>query len=173
MRLMLRYVVLLALSSSALAGAESIQLNKYFQADCQSYNGTWQGFVTDPTDLIGNGGPWPVTVSLSADNGQIWGRTTAFSGSGNKATFKSNEIWARCKDGRLQDIYWGKKGDCGGLSQQGVLVSKNVLVIQINWENAMNGSNLLLFLQRKNNLSPYAEPSHVNSYDPAKVQTCH
>lgn len=173
MRLLLLVCALYVMSFSVFAGDQTIALNKYYQADCQAYTGTWQGFVTDPTDLVGNGGPWSVTVSILQQNGRVWGRTTAFNGAAKKATFKNNEIWARCTNGQLQDIYWGKLGGCGGLSQQGMLVSKNVLVMQINWENAMNGSNLLLFLERKNNLSPYSEPSHMNAYDPAKVQSCH
>ena len=43
---------------------QSIQLNKYYAATCANYTGTWRGFFTDPTDLFGNGGPWPVSVSL-------------------------------------------------------------------------------------------------------------
>lgn len=173
MKKMLLVVMLFSVMTCAMASEQSIMLSKYYRASCDDYTGTWQGFVTDPTDLIGNGGPWPITVSLHQENGHLWGRTTAFNGKGEKAMFKPNEIWARCTDGKLSDIFWGKLTSCGGLSTVGTIVSKNVLVMQLNWENAMTGANLLLFLQRKNKLSPYYEPTHVQAFDPAKVESCH
>lgn len=167
------YAVLLMLCTPALAGEQILSLDKYYQGTCQDYSGTWQGFMTDPTDLFDNGGPWPVTVSLYQQNGKVWGRTSAVKLKGKRVIFKSNEIWARCSNGKLQDIFWGAKNSCGALSQQGGLISKNVLALKLNWENAMNGASLLLFLQRKNNLTPYDESSHVNAYDPAVIKTCH
>lgn len=149
-----------------------MSLDKYYQANCQDYAGTWQGFMTDPTDLFGNGGPWPITVNISQQNGKIWGRTSEVKEK-KHIVFKSNEIWARCSDGKLKDIFWGAKNSCGALSQQGGLVSKNVSALQLNWEGSMNNASLILFLQRKNNLSPYSEPDHMNAYDPVKIKTCH
>ncbi len=156
----------------AFAGEQILSLEKYYQANCQDVTGTWQGFMTDPTDLFGNGGPWAITVSLYQQNGKIWGRTSEVKEK-KHVIFNSNEIWARCDQGKLQDIFWGKINSCGALSQQGGLISKNVLALRLNWENAMNSAPLYLFLQRKNNLSPYYEPDHMNAYDPAKVKTCH
>lgn len=167
------YAIIFMLCTPALASEQILSLDKYFQGTCQDYSGTWQGFMTDPTDLFDNGGPWPVTVSLYQLNGKIWGRTSAVKLTGKRAIFKSNEIWARCNDGKLQDIFWGANNSCGTLSQQGGLISKNVLALRLNWENAMNSASLLLFLQRKNNLTPYYESSHMNAYDPAGVKTCH
>lgn len=171
MKWLLNLIVFLS-CTSVFAGEPMLTLNKYYQADCKDFTGTWQGFMTDPTDLFGNGGPWPVTVSLYQQNGKVWGRTTEVKEK-NHMIFKANEIWARCSDGKLTDVFWGLKNSCGALSQQGGLVSKNVLALQLNWENAMNGASLVVFLQRKDNLSPYFEPAHMSSYEPGKVTSCH
>jgi len=164
--------ILLALTSTAFASEHIMTLDKYYQAECEDYTGTWQGFITDRTDLFDDGGPWPITLKLYQQNGIIWGRTSEVK-SKKHVTFASNEFWAQCKNGKLQNIFWGKKNSCGALSQQGGLISRNVLALQLNWENAMTGAELLVFLQRKNNLAPYYESSHLISYDPSAVKTCH
>ena len=51
----------------------SLTLTPYFNAQCENITGTWQGFYTDTNDLFGNG-PWPLTMSLMYQNGQMIGQ---------------------------------------------------------------------------------------------------
>lgn len=160
-------------SHTASATMQTLSLSTYPAADCKDYTGTWQGTLTDVSGLFGDGGPWPVTVSLYQHNGYLWGRTTDIKGAGKQAALAAHEIWARCQDGILHDIFWGKQNQCGALSQQGALLTKNLLVMKANWENAMTNASFLLLLQRKNNKPPYYEPEHVASYRPADIKSCH
>lgn len=153
--------------------ADGINLNKYYVAKCEDYSGTWEGVVTDPTDLFANGGPWPVTVVLSVKGNEIMGQSSAFSYAGKQGKFDSRMIRARCSNGQLSDIFWGKLDACGSLSQTGTLVSKNMLVMQLNYENAMINADMLAFLQRKSDQYYIPKSENMRPYDPKRVESCH
>ncbi|VVC75634.1 hypothetical protein AQUSIP_09240 [Aquicella siphonis] len=150
-----------------------ITLPAYYQAACGDYTGTWQGFMTDPADLFGNGGPWPVTISLYHQDGRIAGSSSAVSYAADSGTIEGKRIWAQCQNGVLKNIFWGKKNACGSFSQDGALVSKNALVLRLNYENAMTGTNFLLFLQRKNNHYDGPVPAQKSDWILDHVNSCH
>jgi hypothetical protein len=161
------FLILISQSSFAYNNSTKvITLAKYYRATCQDYTGTWQGFMTDPQELFADGGPWPVTLSLF-NHGQY------IIGQGGGAPVGIKKIWAQCKDGVLSNIFWGEKGACGGFSQQGLLVSKNVLVLELNYESAMIGTKFLLFLKRKNSVYSYQVPTKEKDYQLEKVKSCH
>lgn len=156
-----------------IASAGSISLQRYFNASCQDYTGTWNGFITDPTDLFGNGGAWPVTVYLYEKNGHIIGRSDSVTYGKKEGVITAKKIWANCSDGNLSQIIWGEKGECGGVSQQGMLVSKNTMILQLDWESAMTGTTFVAFLQRVNTKYPYATPTKEEDFLYGKRETCH
>lgn len=153
-------------SQANASGNANINLPAYSQATCEGYTGTWRGFMTDPSNLFADGGPWPVTVQLYYHNGYIIGTT-------NSNPTNNSRIWAQCNNGVLSNIFWGEKGQCGSFSQQGLLVSQNALVLQLPYENAMNGAQFLTFLQRQNSKYHLPLPSNEASYALGSVQTCH
>jgi hypothetical protein len=150
----------------------SLTINNYYAATCDAYTGTWQGYLTDPSDLFGNGGPWPVTVQLLAKNNQLSGNTSAIHYAQGNASISSRSIYAQCRHGKLTNIFWGELGQCGSLSQQGVLVSRNVLMLQLNYENSMTGATFTTFLTRQNNTYHGRLPS-TTQYKPESVTSCH
>lgn len=145
----------------------------YFNAACQDYTGTWRGFITDQTDLFGNGGAWPITVSLYQKDGHIIGRSSAIKYAKRDSVLLAKKIWADCKDGMLSQIIWGEKGECGSVSQQGMLVSRNVLLLQLNWESAMNSAKFVAFLQRVNSNYSYTVPTNKDAFIYGKRKSCH
>lgn len=151
----------------------SIELNKYFQASCVDYTGTWEGFFTDPTDLFGNGGPWPVHVSLYNSGNNIIGQADASKAPSFVSKALTGSVWARCLDGQLSNIFLGNKNHCGAFSQTGLLVSKNVLIMQINYQNAMSDAPFLLFLKRINDNYSGTVPQNVNDMQLGSVHSCH
>lgn len=151
----------------------TITLSAYYQAACDDYTGTWEGFMSDPTDLFGNGGPWPVTIGMYYQAGRITGKTSTVSYAGKSGSIETKPLWAQCQNGVLKNIFWGKKSACGSFSQDGELVSKNVLVLRLNYENAMNGTNFLVFLQRKNNQYNGKIPAKQSDWVMDQVESCH
>jgi hypothetical protein len=149
-----------------------VSFKQYFNATCDQYTGTWQGFITDPTDLFGNGEAWPVTVYLYVKEGQLVGKTSTITSKGNTIQ-STKKLWADCKSGVLTQIIWGEKGECGGVSNQGMLVAKDVLLLQLAWENAMNGTTFYTFLHRQNNQYPFAPPANKAAYHFGDRNTCH
>jgi hypothetical protein len=136
------------------AESQSLILSKYYQATCEDYTGTWQGMITDPTDLYGNGGPWSIQLSLSFQDGHITGRSAAIQYA-NSSSIPAKQIWAQCRKGVLSGLQWGKRVSSRQHNQSGLLVSKHVLVLQLRTENAMMNAEMLLFLQRKS--SPHSD----------------
>lgn len=142
-------------------------LQKYYGAQCKDYAGIWQGIITDPSDLFSPGGPWPMTVAFYYRNGDIVGNSQ-----GSPVT--NTHIWARCKKGLLWNIFWAKhKTDCGAFSQQGLLISKNVMLLTLHYENAMNGANFIAILQRKNVSYANPAPNTAAFLSPQAIQSCH
>lgn len=168
---MLLPIILVCFFQNALA--QGIHIKKYYRSSCEDYAGTWEGVITDPTDLFADGGPWPVTVVLASAHGEIVGESSAMKYADGKSTFASRMIRARCSKGQLKDIYWGPLDSCGSLSQNGELVSKNMLVLQLNYENAMIGAEMYAFLQRKSNSYFVTRVRNLKPYDPKAVQSCH
>lgn len=150
-----------------------MNINQYYDARCQSYTGTWQGFMTDPSNLYGDGGPWPVTVSLYNRNDRMIGETSRIQYTHNGGVIEPRQIWARCKNGVLDDIYWGSKDGCGDFSHQGLLVSKNVLILQLNHQSNMNEANFYLFLTRRNASYPHKIPEKYADLLPGDIKSCH
>lgn len=166
---MKKWLIIITMLLTSYVNAANIQLSPYYQANCADYAGTWQGFMTNPSDLFAGGGPWPVKLTLTEKQGQLYGRTIV----ANNPVLQSlnnREVFVRCENGNLQKIFWGKKGSCGTVSQQGVQVSKNVIVLQLMYENAMMNAPFLLFLKRTGG-TPAAKPIPVLDFD--QVQTCH
>lgn len=151
------------------SNTQNLIIPKYYQASCQAYTGTWQGFYTDPTDLFGNGGPWPTKVSLYARGNQIIGNVQGYA-TDNKKTYK---LWATCNNGMLSNIFIDTAKQCGGASKQGSLVSKNVLIMNMHYENATTGTEFLTVLQRINNKYSYPIPTQVSAFGMPKIQSCH
>ncbi len=149
---------------------QTIQLSKYYQASCTSYTGTWRGFFTDPTDLFGNGGPWPVEISLYNSGTNIVGKVSDDKAPSYVSKSMQGTLWAQCHHGQLSNIFLGNEKQCGSFSQTGLLVSKNVLILQIKYENAMNGAPFLLVLKRINNHYAGDIPQNMQM---DSVQSCH
>lgn len=149
---------------------QTIQLSKYYAATCSDYTGTWRGFFTNPTDLFGNGGPWPVTVSLYNKGANVVGRVSSRKAPGYVSGTMQGMIWSKCNTGQLSNIFMGKPNQCGAYSQTGLLISKNVLVLEIHYQNAMNDAPFFLFLKRINNKFQGKLPKNLNIAAP---KTCH
>lgn len=167
------FFILFFPSLTLAAATQFIQLNKYYQAKCPNYIGTWQGFFTDPTDLFGNGGPWPVKVSIYNKENKIIGKVSAKNAPNYVAGAMHGTLWADCQDGQLNNIFLGKPNQCGSYSQTGLLVSKNVLILQINYENAMNNAPFLLFLKRVSDHYSGKIPATLKSMTISKPISCH
>lgn len=176
-RILLASSLIAILTSQAVHASENNQmvvtLNKYYAATCQDYSGTWHGIITDPGNLFADGGPWPVTISLHNKDGYIIGQSSMIQYTHNGGEISKRQIWAECKNGVLDNIFWGNKGACGSVSHQGLLVSKNVLVMQLNYENSMTGTNFLVFLSRKNSAYPYSIPKNIHDFEPGPIKSCH
>jgi len=140
----------------------------YLDAQCSDYTGTWEGFATDPSELFKDGGPWPVRLHLFNKGKRIIGRSVEI-----KDVIDEREIWANCHRGVLKNIFWGKKGSCGAYSQEGLLVSKNMMILKLHYENAMAGTDMMLILTRKSNNYPYSVPKEDQDFVLGKIRTCH
>jgi len=162
------FIATLSFTQFALAEPNAnLTLSKYYHASCEAITGTWQGIYTDPTDLYGNGEPWPIRVNLYYQNGRIIGQAN------NIPPSRNSKIWAQCAQGTLQNIFMGNPGQCGAYSKGGELVSKNILVLYLHTENAMNGTDFLAFLKRVNNSYPYSIPSDPAAFEPGQITSCH
>lgn len=172
MKLIYALLMSLLVISSCFA-ADAVQLNKYYRANCEDYTGTWQGFVTDPTDLYGNGGPWPVKISLYYADGYVVGKTSPIHYVKKRGVMPVKSIWAVCQNGALSQLFWGEKQACGSYSEEGVLISKNVLVLKLNVENAMAGATLNLFLKRQNKQYLFTKPQTKSEMMLGEIKSCH
>lgn len=166
-------LILLSLPMSLLANTQSsIKLQKYFQANCQHYSGTWQGFFTNPSDLFGNGGPWQISLSLVTNGNKIYG---TFNEKNLPSYLKSalkGHLYANCDNGILKNIFVGETNQCGAVSQKGLLVAKNVLVLQTDYQNAMMDAPLVFFLKRSTEQNTVTFPKNPQWQWPSP-KTCH
>jgi hypothetical protein len=167
-KMIIGFLLVLSVSVYADTTTQSLVIPQYFQANCQGLTGTWQGFYTDPTDLFGNGGPWPTKVSLYVQGNQVIGRVRGFAAD-NK---KTEKLWATCNNGMLSNIFVGDANHCGSTSKQGAQVSKNVLIMDWSYQNAMTGTNFLTVLHRVNNKYAYSIPTADSDFAMPKIQSC-
>ncbi len=133
-----------------------IKLPAYYTADCEDYTGTWQGFMTNPNDIVPDNAH--VTLQLLSKGNAVVGE------------YNHQPFWASCKNGVLNNIFVGEKNHCGKLSQQGLLVSKNALVVAINKQSAMMDWTLLLFLHRTSTNVSFTPPHNTSLGD---IRSCH
>lgn len=139
-----------------------ITFNKYTNASCQDYTGTWVGFLGEPKSAQF----WPATFSFYSQNDKIIGEVDS-----GARTEKSRElIWADCKNGVLSNIFWGEKGDCGGYSQEGFMTDKKVMVLKLHYETIKDDTYYIAFLNKKNSDYSYSVPKELT---PGIVKTCH
>lgn len=104
--------------------------------------------IADPTDLFGDGGPWPVTIHLKTLGSKVTGETGAFMYAGKGGVMSKRIIHADCEKGVLKNICWGTKKTCDDYSQEGILASKNMLVLKLNYSNAMTGATFVAIASR-------------------------
>lgn len=135
----------------------SLQLPVYYQASCASYAGTWRGFMTNPSDLQAPA-TRAVTLQLGVKNNLIYGQM-------NQQLF-----WAQCQNGRLANIFVGSANQCGRYSQQGALIGKDALAIEIDQQNAMMDWTWWLFLKRVSAQTHFNAPTNFNFPKPI---SCH
>ena len=155
----------LSYTSVTSANTTSINIKQYYDANCSRLTGTWSGVYTDPTNLFGDGGPWPITISMTTKDNNIIG-TIKTPGPLNG----DSQLWGTCVRGRLTKIFAGSTNQCGDYAPDGVLISQNMIIMSIPYENAMTGTNFIVTLQRKNN-SFTGEIPAVPKLSPR--QTCH
>jgi len=160
----------LVFAASTTVPDQSVQLEKYYASACANYTGTWHGFFTDPTDLFGNGGPWPVTLSFINKGDKVAGWVSSKKAPGYVSGTMEGMIWANCSKGQLSNIFMGKPKQCGVYSQSGLLVSKDVMILKINYQNSMTGAPFYLFLKRVNNKFQGKLPKTMSIAAP---ETCH
>jgi hypothetical protein len=158
--MMLFYII----STNTIAANQNaiVTFNKYGAASCQDYTGTWVGFIGEAKSAKS----WPVTLSLYNQNKKIIGNIAS-----TVELEKSRKtIWADCKNGNLSNIFWGEKGDCGGYSQEGFLMDKNVLVLKLHYETLKEDTYFIAFLNKKS-----ADYSHPIPKDLTLgiMKTCH
>jgi hypothetical protein len=160
-------IVLCAIPVMALAANQSgvITFNKYENARCQDYTGTWIGFIGEPKMAKS----WPATVSLYSSDSKIVGNIE----SSVDIEKPRQKIWADCKSGALSNVFWGEKGECGGYSQEAFLLDKNTLILKLHYETLNQDTYFLAFLKREN--AKYSLPALTNPKDlePGVVKTCH
>lgn len=155
--------------TTAFASTHNITLPGWYRAKCSDYTGTWHGFISDPNGLFGDGGPWQVSFYLYEKDNRIVGENSVFRYTPTGAEFMSRKVYAQCKDGKLSNIYWLDSKNCGSASQQGVLISKNTLALELRYDNAMTGTNMVAYLQRQNSRYPHNTPK---SMTPGSIQRC-
>lgn len=145
----------------------------YYQANCGLVTGTWQGFFTDPTDLYGDGGPWAISMSLLNQNGKIIGKADANNAPAYVGPAVNKRIWADCTNGVLTNIFIGNRDTCGAYSKGGELVSKNLLILFLHTESAMNGTDFLVVLRRVNDQYAFPMPTNADDFNLGTIKTCH
>jgi hypothetical protein len=167
--------VAFANASTKLVPSGSITLAKYYRATCDDYTGEWQGMMTDPQNLFTQGNPWPITIYIHQQAKYLTAKNLPVKDRKGNIVFNSQAIYARCEQGVLKDIFWDNNRHCGSLSQQGLLVSQGVLVMILNWENAMTGTQLIVLLEKKS-----ADiPNSLKKQNPERqfklnaIKTCH
>lgn len=139
------------------AAPAALKLPVYLQAKCANYAGAWSGFMVNPSDLQAPANQ-PVTLELAVEKNIVYGHM-------NKQTF-----YAQCKNGRLRNIFVGDLTQCGRYSQQGALVGKDVMSVEVDQENAMMDWTWWLFLQRTSTQTTLTVPQNAAFPKPT---TCH
>lgn len=147
------------------AGQNAITFNKYENATCQNYTGTWTGLIVAPKGAKS----WPAAVSLYSTNSKIIGNIDA----SLELEKPHKKIWADCKNGKLANIFWGDKGECGGYSQEAFLIDQNTLILKLHYETKNEDTYFLVFLNKKNANYSLPIPTNAKDLEPGIVKTCH
>jgi len=136
---------------------------------CNLITGTWEGYFVDNTGLNYDGGPWKIKLSLfyQAVNDKYAGNVIGYVN--NKVL--AGKIWAQCNSGKLQKVFVGDKNTCAAFGS-GMLISDNVLLLNIPQQNAMIGTTFMVVLKRINNSYPYPVPKQEKDFILGKVKSC-
>lgn len=152
-------------SFSAFAADENGVFRVEAAKSCDAYTGTWEGMMIEPAGLYGTGGPWKVNVALLHREGCVIGQT--------RWQGKYKKIWARCDEGKLKQVFWGERGDCGRLTEQAGLLNPGLLLLELNQENAMMGTRFYLFLNKRSDRYPFVKPTEMKDYQLPSIKSCH
>lgn len=157
--------LLMVLFSSTAFSENKLTFAKYSSAMCSDYTGTWTGTLGE----INTGISFPIVINLHNKDNKIIGRINPTAGK-----FMRDKIWADCKDGNLSNIFWGRKDTCGGYSQEGFLVSKDVMILKVHYESIDNkDTDFVVLLKKKNSDYPYPLPTDPEEYNLGTIRTCH
>jgi len=151
---------------SCAVSQNTVTFNKYENATCQDYTGTWTGFIVEPKLAKS----LPLDVSLYSASSKVIGNIDS-SSLGMEKTH--NKIWADCKNGKLANIFWGEKGGCGGYAQEGFLTDKNTLILKLHYETLNEDAYYLAFLKKENSNYSLPVPTNAKDLEPGIVKTCH
>lgn len=161
-------VILLTIlfTSTAFSQNENkITFTQNISAACSDYNGTWEGTLGE----VNTGTSFPIVINLHNKNNKIIGRINPTAG-----RFMRDRIWADCKNGNLSNIFWGRKDTCGGYSQEGFLVSKDVMILKVHYESIdSKDTDFVVLLKKKNSNYPYPLPTDPKDYNLGNIRTCH
>lgn len=149
--------------SSAAASETALVLKPYYAGNCAMLQGTWQGFAVDPEDLFA-GGPWSVQLTLVADHGNLTGHMIS------PLKAMSGIIHGVCRGAVITKWFTGKASHCGGIGD-GALLAKDALLLKPRFQNAMTGTQFIVFLQR-GKVSLAQHPVR-GEFDWSAIKTCH
>ncbi len=146
--------------------------------DCSLITGTWKGYVVDQNKLFADGGPWPIKVTLlnhpvaNQSINQVIGKIDAGNTPVNKQL--SQKIWGECRQGKLQKLLLDSQNGCGAdfIPKTGALLSGNILLLYLNWESPMIGTNFMLVLKRINSIYSYPVPQQQIAFVRKKMASC-
>ncbi len=169
--LFLIYSMIPLIASAAASAAMTIK--PAYNASCADLTGTWQGSFIDPTELFGNGGPWPIKFNLYNRGDTVIGQVDASQAPAYVKHSASGQFFAQCQQATLSKIFLKNKNHCGHFATQGALAGKNMLIFYLPYENAMNATDFLVVLTRSNNSYTGKIPKNVVSMQIPNIQTCH
>ncbi len=164
-------IALLLLMSNAQA-AMVLTLTPAPGTDCKALQGTWKGTFADQSGLFGNGGPWPVYLHLSYHDNHFVGVVDASNAPSYVRDKASGQVWGHCHKGAINQVFLGKPGQCGHFAPVGVMVNERVLAFHLPYENAMTGTDFLVFANKtSDNVGVKNLPKWSDA--PKEVKTCH
>ena len=86
---------------------------------------------------------------LSNKDNNVMGNTSSIQYAGKNGVMEKRILHATCEQGVLKNICWGKKETCDNPSQEGILISKNMLMMKLKYANAMTGTTFVMIAERK------------------------
>lgn len=136
---------LCSFSYSAFANQNSahpLNLKPYYASKCNSYTGHWQGFFSDPADLYGNGGPWPIEATVTKNGAEL-----TFNFNANKAPKYVSQKATQIKTLTCQNGQLPLNTDSTEIT--GALVSRHVMILQIPAGSSMAHTQFIIILQKQ------------------------